>query len=225
MIKTIIVDDEIAVISIIKYFIEKENLPLDIVAIAHRGDEAIKLIKRERPQLVFLDIQMPIIDGFGVMEKVNDVNFIIITAYESFRYAQRAMRLGAKDIILKPIEYKQLTQSINRVMGWKFTSNNTVNDILQYIHNNYNKKIDLRTIATSFYMTPDYLSKLFKTHMGMTIIKYIHKVRVYKAAELLKYENLSVKEVALATGYENLNNFYKHFKEYMGVTPAAFTQK
>ena len=225
MIKTIIVDDEIAVISIIKYFIEKENLPLDIVAIAHRGDEAIKLIKRERPQLVFLDIQMPIIDGFGVMEKVNDVNFIIITAYESFRYAQRAMRLGAKDIILKPIEYKQLTQSINRVMGWKFTSNNTVNDILQYIHNNYNKKIDLRTIATSFYMTPDYLSKLFKTHMGMTIIKYIHKVRVYKAAELLKYENLSVKQVALATGYENLNNFYKHFKEYMGVTPAAFTQK
>lgn len=225
MIKTIIVDDEIAVISIIKYFIEKENLPLDIVAIAHRGDEAIKLIKRERPQLVFLDIQMPIIDGFGVMEKVNDVNFIIITAYESFQYAQRAMRLGAKDIILKPIEYKQLTQSINRVMGWKFTSNNTVNDILQYIHNNYNKKIDLRTIATSFYMTPDYLSKLFKTHMGMTIIKYIHKVRVYKAAELLKYENLSVKEVALATGYENLNNFYKHFKEYMGVTPAAFTQK
>lgn len=224
MIRTVIADDEVAVVSIIKYFVEKENLPLDIVGVAHRGDEAVELIKEKKPQLVFLDIQMPILDGFGVMEKIEESNIIIITAYESFQYAQRAMRLGAKDIILKPIEYKQLNQSINRVMGWKFTSNNTVNEILQYIHNNYNQKIDLKTIASKLYMTPDYLSRIFKTHMGMTIIKYIHKVRINKSIEILGNEKSSVKEVALEVGYDNLNNFYKHFKDITGQTPAYFVQ-
>lgn len=224
MIRTVIADDEVAVVSIIKYFVEKENLPLDIVGVAYKGYEAVELIKEKKPQLVFLDIQMPTLDGFGVMEKIEESNIIIITAYESFQYAQRAMRLGAKDIILKPIEYKQLTQSINRVMGWKFTSNNTVNEILQYIHNNYNQKIDLKTIANKFYMNPDYLSRIFKTHMGMTIIKYIHKVRINKSIEILRNEKSSVKEVALEVGYDNLNNFYKHFKDITGQTPAYFVQ-
>ncbi|MGN1033090.1 MAG: response regulator [Intestinibacter sp.] len=222
MIKTIIVDDEPAVVSIIKYFVEKKNLPLDIVATASRGDEGIELIKKLNPQLVFLDIKMPVVDGFEVMKSVSNTKFIVITAFESFEYAQKSLRLGAKDIILKPIEFKQLTASINRVMGWKFTSNNTVNDIIQYIHSNYDKKIELKIIAANLYLSPDYISKLFKAHMGITINKYINKVRIDKAIELFDNKELSVKEVATMTGYDSLNNFYKNFKNATGKTPAMY---
>ena len=104
MIKTVIIDDEPAVVSIIKYFVKKEKLPLDIVATAQRGDEGIELINKLNPQLVFLDIKMPVVDGFEVMKSVKDTKFIVITAFESFEYAQKSLRLGAKDIILKPIE-------------------------------------------------------------------------------------------------------------------------
>ena len=211
MIKTVIIDDEPAVVSIIKYFVKKENLPLDIVGTANRGDEGIELIKKLNPQLVFLDIKA-----------VSDTKFIVITAFESFEYAQKSLRLGAKDIILKPIEFKQLTASINRVMGWKFTSNNTVNDVIQYIHSNYDKKIELKTIAANLYLSPDYISKLFKTYMGITINKYINKVRIEKAIELFDNEKVSVKEVALMTGYDSLNNFYKNFKNATGKTPAMY---
>ena len=222
MIKTVIIDDEPAVVSIIKYFVKKENLPLDIVGTANRGDEGTQLIKKLNPQLVFLDIKMPVVDGFEVMKAVSDTKFIVITAFESFEYAQKSLRLGAKDIILKPIEFKQLTASINRVMGWKFTSNNTVNDVIQYIHSNYDKKIELKTIAANLYLSPDYISKLFKTYMGISINKYINKVRIEKAIELFDNEEVSVKEVALMTGYDSLNNFYKNFKNATGKTPAMY---
>ncbi len=222
MIKTVIIDDEPAVVSIIKYFVKKENLPLDIVATASDGDEGIEIIKKLNPQLVFLDIRMPMKDGFEVMKSYSNTNFIVITAYESFEYAQKSLRLGAKDIILKPIEFQQLVLSINRVMGWKFTSNDTVNQIIQYIHLNYPDKMEVKTIAANLYLSSDYISKLFKMHMDITINKYINKVRIEKAIDLFDNTELSVKEVATETGYDSLNNFYKHFKNVTGKTPAMY---
>lgn len=222
MIKTVIIDDEPAVVSIIKYFVKKENLPLDIVATASDGNEGIEIIKKLNPQLVFLDIRMPMMDGFEVMKSYSNTNFIVITAYESFEYAQKSLRLGAKDIILKPIEFQQLVLSINRVMGWKFTSNDTVNQIIQYIHLNYQDKMEVKTIAANLYLSSDYISKLFKMHMDITINKYINKVRIEKAIDLFDNTELSVKEVATETGYDSLNNFYKHFKNATGKTPAMY---
>lgn len=59
----------------------------------------------------------------------------------------------------------------------------------------------------------------------MTILNYIHKVRIENAVRFLKNERLSIQEASLKTGYQNLNNFYKYFKIFMGETPAAFLHK
>lgn len=222
MINAIIVDDEPAVAKIICHFIDKENLHIDIVGIATNGVEAIDLIENNDVQLVFLDIRMPFMDGFKVMEKVPDKNFIIITAYDSFEYAQRALRLGAKDILLKPIEYEQLLQSITRAVGWKFTENDTLNEILEYINNNYHEQIDLTQLADQFYVSPSHISRLFKNYMNTNTISYINEVRIKRAIELLDEGELSIKEVAEATGYNSLNNFYKYFKLYTGLTPGEY---
>lgn len=221
MISAIIADDEPAVANIICHFIEKEQLPIEIVGIAINGIEALDLIKNNEVQLVFLDIHMPFMDGFKVMENAPDNNYIIITAYDSFKYAQQALRLGAKDIILKPIDYKQLLQAITRVIGWKFTVNPILNGILEYINNNYHEKIDLTLLSNMFYTSPSQISRLFKRYMETNTISYIHEVRIKKAVELLK-EDISIKEVADLTGYDSLNNFYKYFKIYMNLTPAAY---
>lgn len=122
MIKAIIVDDEPAVSEILTFFIKKNELPIEIVGIAEDGQEAIALIGQEKPRLVFLDIQMPVMNGFEVMQRRNsETDFIIITAFESFSYAQKALRLGAKDILLKPIQYEQFTEALTRAIGWQFT--------------------------------------------------------------------------------------------------------
>ncbi len=224
MINAIIVDDEPAVSTIITHFIEKEQLPIRIVANAQNGIEALKSLRDNNIQLVFLDIHMPYMDGFKVMENEPNKNYIIITAYDSFEYAQQALRLGAKDIILKPIDYKQLIQAITRVIGWKFTENPTLNKILEYINDHYYEKLDLNSLSKMFFISPTHISRLFNKHMGMTTISYINEVRIAKAIELLKEGHLSIKEVAEKTGYDNLNNFYKYFKQNTGVTPAVYAQ-
>lgn len=221
MTKAIIVDDEPAVAKMIQYFIDKENLPLEVVGVAYNGQQAIDLIDKVSPKIVFLDIQMPVKNGFEVMKERPNQQYIIITAYESFRYAQQALRLCAKDIILKPVEYRQLETAVVNLLGWHITNNATVNDILEYVHGNYAEKIELNKLAEHFFIAPSHLARLFKKHTGSSLITYINKVRIQKACALLD-AGVSVKEAAEQTGYESLNNFYKYFKLYEGMTPAAY---
>lgn len=225
MINTIIVDDEPAVAKIISHFVDKENIPINIIGTASNGLEALELFKKhDEIQLVFLDIHMPYMDGFKVIENEPNKDYIIVTAYDYFQYAQLALRLGAKDIILKPIDYKKLIQSLTRVIGWSITDNPTFNEILEYINTNYSYKIDLTILSNEFFISSSHISRLFKKHMNTSTISYINEVRIKNAIELLKDEKLSIKEVAEKVGYESLNNFYKYFKLHTGVTPAVYMQ-
>lgn len=225
MIRSLIADDEKAVASIIIHFINKHNLPIEIVGVAENGASTISMIKDKKPQLVFLDIQMPINNGFDVMRAMPDINYLIITAYESFHYAQQALRLGAKDIILKPIEYQSFIQSVERVLGWNFTSNHTVNKIIEYINIHYAEEIGLNQLSNMFYTTPSHISRLFKQYMNTSVLAYIHKIRINKAIELIIDNNYCIKDAAMLTGYNSLNNFYKYFKLNTGMTPATYKTK
>lgn len=221
MIRAVICDDEKAALNIIRHFIEAEMLPIEIVGTAENGMEAWSLIQRENPDLVFMDIHMPYMNGFEIIQKIKETKVIIITAYDSFEYAQKALRLGAVDIILKPIEFEQLHQAIARAVGWNFTSNEMVNKILAYIYEHYDEKIDLDTLSKMTFCSESHISRLFKKHTGMTVVSFIHKVRIEKSVQMLA-EGYSVKEAAERAGYQNLNNYYKYFKQYTGMTPAAY---
>lgn len=185
----------------------------------------MQLLKDNDVSLVFLDIMMPFLNGFQVIEKAPDKNYIIITAYDSFEYAQQALRMGAKDIILKPIEYKQLVQAITRAVGYKFTGNATLDEIVEYIHIHYAEDIDLQKLANVFYISASHISRLFKQYLGTTNMHYIHEIRIQNAIKLLEEGGVSIKEAAERTGYESLNNFYKYFKKFTGTTPAVYTHK
>lgn len=225
MIRAVICDDERAAHNIIRHFIEINHLPVDIVGIAENGRDACQLIKREKPNLVFMDINMPYMNGFEVIQKIQGSKVIIITAYDSFSHAQQALRLGASDILSKPIEFEQLRQAINRAIGWEFTSSETVNTILEYIGENYAEKIELAELAKMTFCTESHIARTFKKYMNMTVLSYVHKVRIEKSMEWLDKEKLSVKEAAERVGYQNLNHFYKYFKQYTGMTPAMYVKQ
>lgn len=229
MIKVVIADDEKAVSKIIQHFIEREKLPLQVEGIALDGESALRMIREKEPDLVFLDIKMPLLDGFEVMEAVQamklDVKIVIITAYESFEYAQRALRMGAMDIILKPIEYEQFTQALRRSVGWNFTANDLVNQVLEYIHTHYTEKIELQLLSEQFHVTASYLSKQFKRYVDTNLISYVNRIRIENAVDLLKNEHNSIQEVARQVGYENVNYFYKKFREHTGHMPSDYLKK
>ncbi len=87
---------------------------LEIVAECGDGKSAITLIKREKPDLVFLDIQMPEIDGFGVVSALRDQPMpltIFVTAYD--RYAMKAFEVHALDYLLKPVAKERLSEALD----------------------------------------------------------------------------------------------------------------
>jgi two-component system response regulator YesN len=212
---------------LIKYLTGKFNLPLNIIGYAASGDEALTMIHSLRPDIVFLDIEMPKYNGLEVMEKLRSsyrgtIKFIVITAYGYFEYAQAALRLGAKDILLKPIDPKQFLETMERVMGNRYTDNSSFNEILEYVNNNFDKPMGLEECAKQFYISPNYLSRMFKKYTGASFITYINELRIKKAVELLKDTDMSIKETAQKVGYNNLNYFYKTFKAVTGITPKTF---
>src|SRR5580704_5372371 len=100
-------------------FLLKGFPEVEVLATAKNGLEAIQLIESLEPDLVFLDVQMPGLDGLGVIQKLREKNvplphFVLATAYD--QYALEAFRLEALDYLLKPIEKDRLALSIERAL-------------------------------------------------------------------------------------------------------------
>lgn len=225
MIRAVICDDEKASLNIIRHFIEAEKLPIQIVGTAENGRDAWNLIQIEKPELVFMDIHMPYMNGFEIIQKMKDSRVIIITAYDSFEYAQRALRLGASDILAKPVDFAQLKQAVIRAVGWNFTGNEVVDTILAYLHGHFTEKVELENLAALTYCSESHIARTFKKYTGTTIISYVHKLRIDQSIRLMDEEHLSVKEAAEQVGYQNLNHFYKYFNQCTGMTPAAYIRQ
>ena len=199
MIRAVICDDETASLAIIRYLIESEGLPIEIVGTASNGQSGLELIQKEEPDLAFLDIQMPKMDGFEVLKKLkgSKTKVIFITVYNTFAYAQKSLRLGACDIIEKPIDVSSLRDSIVRAIGWNFTDSETLNRALHHIYLHYSQALTLNELAEAACCTPSHLSHLFRQHFDMSVLSYIHKIRIAKAAQLLR-EGVSVQDGRLA---------------------------
>ncbi|AET70172.1 adenosine deaminase [Desulfosporosinus orientis DSM 765] len=86
----------------------------------------------------------------------------------------------------------------------------------------YNMQANLDYVSRQLGVSINHLIKLFKQHTEFTPIQYITKIRVDKAKELLKQGDISILEIALATGFKSLSNFYKCFKDKTGYTPCEY---
>ena len=115
MIDTIIIDDEMPCITALQHDIKMFCPQVNIVDTCHMAKEGLLSIKKHKPELVFLDIEMPVINGFELLEMLGrDVNFQLIftTAYEHF--AIKAFKVSAVDYLLKPIDSEDLIKAVAR---------------------------------------------------------------------------------------------------------------
>ncbi|MBI4903513.1 MAG: response regulator transcription factor [Acidobacteria bacterium] len=118
LIHAVLVDDEQLAREELSYLL-KEYPDIEVVASGGNGLEALELILQNEPDVVFLDVQMPGMDGMGVIRKLREENpasipyFVLVTAFDN--YAVEAFRLEATDYLLKPIDKDRLSESIERV--------------------------------------------------------------------------------------------------------------
>src|SRR5947208_9952001 len=114
---TVIVDDEQLARDELAYLLKNAD-DVNVVAQGKNGLEAVNLIKEHNPDLVFLDVQMPGLDGFGVIKKLLDKKIrlpkiVFATAFD--QYAVKAFEVNAVDYLLKPFDKKRVAQSVQKV--------------------------------------------------------------------------------------------------------------
>lgn len=114
-IKAVIIDDEPAAIDVIKELSDQLTNDVDISAIAMNGLDGMKAIIEHQPDLVFLDIDMPLMNGMEVIEKLPEKKFKIIFTTGSAAYAFKAIKLEAVDYLLKPIDPADFLIAVNKV--------------------------------------------------------------------------------------------------------------
>lgn len=119
--KMIIVDDEPPFIRMLENCLLKETDQIRLIESANNGVEALEKIKQLKPDIIFSDIRMPVMDGLELAKQVKtlfpEIIFVLVSSYREFEYAKRAMQIGVEDYLLKPIEQNAMAELLEKVLA------------------------------------------------------------------------------------------------------------
>jgi two-component system LytT family response regulator len=115
ILKGIIIDDEPYCCDILAAMLESDCPELQIAGICDNGPDGLNAIKKHSPEIVFLDVEMPKMNGFEMLEQLPSVNFHLIFTTSYDQYALKAIRFSAIDYLLKPIDRDELKRAVQKV--------------------------------------------------------------------------------------------------------------
>ena len=247
MIKLIIVEDENLIRKKLLHFVDYNSLGMVVVGEATNGVEGVELIKKYKPDIVLADINMPEKDGLSMIHETIDYDYIaiIISGYDYFSYAQKALKYGVTDYLLKPIDIGQLKEALidAREIIYKrrniiskhtnienaidisndsFIKDSTVLEMIDYVKNNYEEKISISDLSQKLAYSESMLNKKFKSEMHITFNEYLIRYRINKAIYLLQNTDYNITEIAYKCGYSSPKYFSRVFKKYLGMSPSDF---
>ena len=242
MLKVLVVEDEEMIRKGIVLAVDWAALDCVVVGEAANGAEALEAVDRLNPSLIITDLKMPQMDGLEMLrrlrERGNNVYVIILTAYDSFTYAQSALRLGAVDFLLKPFHDGDLEQAVTALrkrIGGEERADSAlpglkrgdkskyVLEAMDYIGAHYqDPNISISAIAQDLGISEGHLSHTFKKETDYTLLNYLTRYRIHMAMELLRDCRVKVYEVAAQVGYRDITYFSATFKKVTGVTPSEY---
>ena len=115
MIKALIIDDEPYCCEILAAMLESDCPDVEIISICNNANDALTVIHQQSPNLVFLDVEMPRMNGFEMLEQLQAINFHLIFTTSYDQYALKAIRFSAIDYLLKPVDQEELIKAIAKV--------------------------------------------------------------------------------------------------------------
>lgn len=250
MYKVMIVDDEPIIVEGLSRSIAWEKWNCEVTATANDGLEGKQLIEEKKPDIVFMDICMPEMDGLAMIAAINsqfpDLEVCVLTGYRDFEYAKEAIRLGVTRFLLKPSNMDELEEAIDtmcknlkkkgitgeepeksgeREQGESASSSFIVKNALHYIEENYTQKLTLSEVAEKTYVSQWHLSKLLNRHTGQSFSDILNHVRIEHAKELLKDPALRIGDISEQVGFLDLAHFSRVFKKQEGVSANEYRNR
>ena len=235
--RVLLVDDEIIIREGFKRLFDWEAHDCQVVGEAADGMEALAQIDSLSPDIVIMDINIPIMNGLKVIQlsriKHPEIAFVIVSGYDDFAYCREALRLQITDYILKPVDYEEFGSCIDNLKISLFKQRvaaeepaaqeeRTINGLTRYLQEHLAEDISLSVLAEQFHLNPQYISQLFKSEIGVGFLTYLTNIRMEKAKKLLLSTSLSIAEVAEQSGYGDYRVFTKVFKKTEGSTPSQY---
>ena len=208
--RVLLVDDEIMIREGFKKLFDWEAHGCVVAGEAADGMEALAKIDTLNPDIVIMDINIPIMNGLKVIKmsriKHPDTAFIIVSGYDDFSYCREALRLKITDYILKPVNYEEFGTCIDNLKISMYMENvsqepeeqeeRIINSITRFIQEHLAEEMSLSVLSEEFHMNPQYISQLFKNEIGVGFLAYLTSIRMEKAKKLLLSTSLSIGEVA-----------------------------
>lgn len=168
---------------------------------------------------------MPGKDGITLskeLKEMYEIDIIMVTAYQTFEYAQQALRIGVKDYLTKPVIASELDAIVEKYKVWS-SNHDAIQSALSYIHENYYEKLGLNIIAEKIHLNPSYLSRKFLEEQSIGINEYINNYRLEMAVKKIN-ENLdaSMSAIAESCGFNSQHYFSVAFKKKYNLSPRQY---
>ncbi|MCI2069452.1 MAG: response regulator [Bacilli bacterium] len=254
MYKVLIVEDEEIIRKGLIFSFDWARSNCTVIGEAANGQEGLKKILSEQPDIVITDIKMPILSGIEMIKRGKiscSFTAIVLSGYSDFDYAKEAIRIGVTDYLLKPLNNDDLAnalenaeENVDIMRNYEKLSNkladmskakivedvdveNTpllVKQVLDYLQKNYAKKILLEEIAEQVISSVTTINDVFKKEMGVTIHDYLLRLRIQKSIDLMKKGELHLYQISDLCGFNDTKYFRKVFRKYTGVSSTKFME-
>lgn len=241
MYKAVIVDDEHTIVEGLSRLLPWAHYRCEVAGTAEDGQTALEVIRSTKPDILFTDIRMPALDGLSLIAALRSefplMQITILSGYPDFEYAQKAIRLGVSNYILKPSKMAELEEALQTMVktldertprpapdemppapkdaekASDTAGNFIIHNAEKYIEAHYAEKLTLTDVADHVYVSQWHLSKLISKHTGQNFSDLLNGVRIRKAKELLADSSLRIWEVSEMVGFSDVTHFSRIFKK------------
>lgn len=242
MYKALIIDDEKPVQIAIQKLGKWSYYDIEPPQLAVNGRDALQAMREFHPDIVFVDMNMPVMDGVSFLqaasEEFPDSQYIVVSGYDQFSYAQQALHYGACEYLLKPVEEDALNSAVRKAIlrlnpdasfqdqkaerQRELSPDEAVSVIKEYIDSNYCQNIKITMFSEKYFFSTEYLTRLFRKKYGYTIYEYVLKLRMERAKELLEDEDNKIIDIAERLGYTDNHYFSKAFRTCYSISPSQY---
>lgn len=238
MYRVMIIDDEMPARRLLQASVDWKSLDMEVVGEAASGIEAINIIDGLIPDIVFVDISMPFMNGIEFTKvatgRYPDLMIIVLTGFDDFEYARQCVCLPVVEYMLKPIVRQEITEVLTRVKGILDKRNrdsqetgpdiptSAIEQIERFLQENFtDSSLNLTSVAQQFGFNPSYLSRKFKQETGVSFVEFLMKCRMEKA-KALAGTNRKMFSAAGEVGIPDPNYFGRCFKKYTGISYSEY---
>lgn len=237
----LIAEDEESIRVSMESYIRKNTKWIDEIYTASNGQETLDMILRYRPQIMVLDIQMPVKDGLSVLREALAAGVcprtVILSGHDQFGYAQQALRFGVADYFLKPCRAAEILSRVDdlarEARGLDASPateeeethiNRIVSLALNYMEKHYPEDLTLSSVAENIGISPNYLSSLFGKTLSAGFADTLNKIRIDRACDYFAAGGLRTYEVAYKVGFHDEKYFSSVFKKLKGKSPSKYKE-